>query len=312
MPRAGLIFLAAAVVVSTFTSTRAQTTGISIPVWIEADHCGPAPTFEATLNGKPAPITAQLGPRSNQIILLVLDLTGGLSLIDPAKQALIAQISKLPRNTWVGLLRAQDGLHVLADPGTDRKPAISAIQSLSNSGEPGLLETVTSALSLSDAMIRKSPVRVAVLYVTDGSIYSYREDYTNPVINPSDPHDLSRIFPEVLIEDKISRLVESISSLEAPLFVVQLHYRRDRLNEAYQNGLETLARATGGKSDICQSVAEIRDVISGMFARILGTWRLNLALPPKVQRDIQIHLRAPCPKGDLRISGRQHLLLKGS
>ena len=43
--------------------------------------------------------------------------------------------------------------------------------------------------------MRKSPVRVSVLYITDGSIYSYREDYTNPVINESDPHDLSRRFP---------------------------------------------------------------------------------------------------------------------
>ncbi|HUY14497.1 MAG TPA: hypothetical protein VMX16_12875 [Terriglobia bacterium] len=312
MPRSCSILLAALFAVSTFTSVRAQTSGISIPVWIEADHCETGPKFAVTLNGKPAPITAQWGPNSDQIILLVLDLTSSLSLIDPAKQALVSQTSKLPRNTWVGLLRAQDGLHVLTDPGVNRKPAISAIQSLSNSGEPGLLETVTSALSLADAILRKTPVRVSVLYVTDGSIYSYREDYTNPVINPSDPHDLSRRFPEALIEDKISRLVKTASSLQAPLFVVQLNYRPDPLNEAYQNGLETLARATGGESDICQSLAQIPDVISEMFARISGTWRLNLALPARVRHDIQIHLRAPCRKGDPRISWRKHFLLNES
>ena len=42
--------------------------------------------------------------------------------------------------------------------------------------------------------MRKSPVRVSVLYITDRNIYNYREDYTNPVINGSDPHDLSRVF----------------------------------------------------------------------------------------------------------------------
>ena len=57
-----------------------------------------------------------------------------------------------------------------------------------------MLGTVPSALGLADALLRKAPVRVSVLYLTDGGIYSYREDYTNPVINQSDPHDLSRRF----------------------------------------------------------------------------------------------------------------------
>jgi hypothetical protein len=170
-----------------------------------------------------------------------------------------------------------------------------------------LLETVASALSLADGILRKSPVRVSVLYITDGSIYSYREDYTNPVINESDPHDLSRRFPEALINEKISKLVEASNSLEAPLFVVHLNYRRDRLNVAYQNGLKTLAEATGGRSDICSSVAEIPEAVSAMFGRISSAWRLTLALPGKIHYNIQIHLSAPCSNGDLRISWRTHL-----
>jgi len=253
------------------------------------------------------PVTAQLGPNSDEVILIVLDLTGDLSLIDAAKQALITEICKLPQNAWVGLLRTQDGLHVLADPDADRQPLLDAVRSLSNSAEPGLLETVQSALSLADAIMRKPPVRVSVLYITDGNIYSYREDYTNPVINESDPHDLSRRFPEALITDKISKLVEDSSSLEAPLFVVHLNYRRDRLNVAYQNGLETLADATGGRSDVCRSVAEIPAAISAIFARISSAWRLTLALPSKIHSNIQIHLSAPCGDGDLRISWRTRL-----
>jgi hypothetical protein len=298
---------AALFAVFTIATLHAQTVDVSIPAWIETNNCALSPRFEAALNGKTVPVTAQLSPSSDQVILVVLDLTGDLALINAAKQALIADISKLPRNAWVGLLRTQDGLHVLADPAADRQPLLDAIRSLSNSNEPGLLETVPSALSLADDLLRKSPVRVSVLYITDGSIYSYREDYTNPVINESDPHDLSRRFPEALITDKISKLVEDSSSLEAPLFVVHLNYRRDRLNVAYQNGLETLADATGGRSDVCRSLAEIPEAISTMLARISSAWRLTLAVPSKIHYNIQIHLSAPCGDGDLRISWRTHL-----
>jgi hypothetical protein len=292
--------------VCTFTTLQAQTASVSIPAWIETNNCALAPKFEAELNGKPVPVTAQLGPGSDQVILVVLDLTGDLSLIEAAKQALVAEISKLPHNAWVGLLRTQDGLHVLADPGTDRQPLLDAIRSLSNSNEPELLETVPSALSLADGILRKSPVRISVLYVTDGSVYSYREDYSNPVINASDPHDLSRRFPEALITEKISNLVTDSASLQAPLFIVHLNYRRDRLNEAYQNGLETLADATGGKSNVCRSVAEIPEAISAVMARISSAWRLTLAVPAKIHSHFQIHLTVPCADGDSRISWRTH------
>lgn len=308
MSRPFWIFLA---FVFAFTSlARAQTRSITVPVWVESDHCGGPPKFQATVNGSRVPVKSALGPSSDQIILVVLDLTSSLTLIDPAKQALISQISKLPPNTWVGLLHAQDGLHVLTDPGANSKPAIAAIRALSNSGQPGLLGTVTSALSLADGVARKSPVRVSVLYVTDGSIYSYPEDYTNPVINQSDPYDLSRAFPDALINDKISRLIRSASSLEAPLFVVQLAFRQDGLSEAYQSGLKTLARATGGASMIAQSEAGIPDLISQMFSRISDTWLLTLELPPKVHKDIRIHVDVPCREGSPRVFWRAHFQLR--
>jgi len=293
--------------VCTVSPLQAQTANVSIPAWVEANDCSKPPKFEAALNGKVVHVTAQLGPSSDEVILVVLDLTGDLTLVEAAKKALIAEVSKLAPNAWVGLLRTQDGLHVLADPGANRQPLTDAVRSLSNSTEPDLLETVQPALELADGLMRKSPVRVAVLYITDGSIYGYREDYTNPVINESDPHDLSRRFPEALINAKISKLVEASSSLEAPLFVVHLNYRRDRLNIAYQNGLETLADATGGKGDICRSVAEVPEAISAMFARISSAWRLTLALPARIHYNVQIHLSAPCGNEDLRMSWRTRL-----
>ncbi len=304
-----LLLLVIAVLPAPFV--RAQTSAVSISAWIDRGDCAGVPKFEPTLDGKPASVEAQLGPGSDQIILIVLDLTGDLSRIEAAKQALIENISKLPQNAWVGVLRSQDGLHVLADPSPNRHVVTQAIQSLSINGQPGLLETVTSALSLAAAMNRKAPVRVSVLYVTDGSIYSYREDYTNPVINPSDPYDLSRRFPEALIDEKISKLVRSIGSLEAPLFVIHLDYRQDNLNSAYQNGLETLTRTTGGEADLCHSITEIPEAVSRIFARITSAWWVTLSVPAKTHGHMQIGLNASCGKGNLQLSWRSHFHLKG-
>ncbi len=292
---------------STLGTIQAQTAGVSIPAWIEEGDCGPSPKFEATLNGKPAPVTSQMGPGSDQIILLVLDLTSDLSLVDAAKQALLAEISKLPSNAWVGLLRDQDGLHVLTDPSPNRQPLVDAIKDLATMGKPGLLETVSPALALADSIMRKSPVRVSVLYITDGNIYNYREDYTNPVINGSDPHDLSRVFPDALIQDKTSKLVGEVSALEAPLFVVHISYRGDTLNASYQNGLLTLADTTGGKGQVCRSVGEIPDAIAAAFTRISNAWRLTLDVPPKFHSNAQIHVGATCGGDDARLSWRIHL-----
>jgi len=299
-----LALLAAA---STVGTVQAQTARVSIPAWIEEGHCGPSPKFEATFNGKPAPVTSQLGPGSDQVVLLVLDFTSEASLVEAAKQALTAEISHLPPNAWVGLLRDQDGLHVLADPSPNRQPLLDTLKDLGSTGKPGLFETVSPALALADSIMRKSPVRVSVLYITDSNIYSYREDYTNPVINSSDPHDLSRVFPDALIQDKISKLVGEVSSLEAPLFVVHIAYRGDTLDESYRNGLLTLADATGGKGQACRSVGEIPDAIAAAFTRISSAWRLTLGVPPKFHSNAQIHLSVPCDGEDARLSWRTHL-----
>jgi hypothetical protein len=289
---------------ATLPAVPAQTASISIPAWIEGGSCGPTPKFEATFNGKPTPVLSPLGPGSDQIILLVLDFTGDVSLVDAAKQALAAEIAKLPQNIWVGLLSDQDGLRVLADPSPHRKALLDAINGLGDAGKPGVLDSVTPALTLADNMMRKFPVRVSVLYVTDSNIYTYREDYTNPVINGSDPHDLSRVFPDALIQDKISKLEEDVSSLEAPLFVVHLDYRGDTLNEAYQNGLLRLADTTGGRGQVCRSVGEIPDALAAAFERISNVWRLNLGVPAKFHNNAQIHLSAPCNGEDARLSWR--------
>ena len=86
MPRLCSALPAVLFAVATFTTVQAQTATISIPVWIETNDSAPAQKFEATVNGKPVPVTAQLGPTSDQVILVVFDLIGDLALIEAAKR----------------------------------------------------------------------------------------------------------------------------------------------------------------------------------------------------------------------------------
>ncbi|MGH9593921.1 MAG: hypothetical protein ACRD5L_12580 [Bryobacteraceae bacterium] len=309
MKRSLLAFLLAAVTLAAPVPPPKQTS-VRIPVWIDGEAPAPPPQFEALLNNKTAPVIAARGPGSDEVILVVLDVTGDISLIDPARQALISEIGKLPVNCWVGLLRYQDGLHVLADPSPDRKKAIDEIQLLTPSGKPGLLETVDKALALADSMARKSGARIAVLYITDSDIHNYREDYTNPVVNQSDPHDLSRRFPEALVQEKISKLQEAISALQPPLFIVHLTNWSSRLNQAYQNGLKVLTDSVAGETVVCRSVAEIPDAIHRMCARIDSGWSVTVALPPKPKENLQVKIAAKSGDRELKLVWRQRLTLK--
>ena len=269
-------------------------TQIHIPVWFDPPpKCLTEQNLKVTLNGKPTAISRILDPSSDLVILLVLDVTGDISFIDPAKRALIEQVDALPANAWVGLLRAQDGLSVIADPTPDRRVISDAIQSLPVTGKPGLLDTVASVAGLANGILCKTRVRTAILYVTDSDVYNYREDFTNPVINSSDPHDLSRRFPEALIQEKISRLQSQISADEAPLFIVHLRYRSSRMNQAYQNGLKTLSEFTAGYGSFCRSDAEIPDAIQKVFTYIRSSWFLSLNLPKRAPAAIQVRLQLP-------------------
>jgi len=299
-------FIALVSIAAAGAAAVSEPRAIHVPVWVEEGWSGPpAPlNFEVTVNGRSTHVASAQDPSSGLIILVVLDMTGDISLIEPAKQALIENISHLPAGAWAGVLRAQDGLHVLADPGPERKPARDAIEGVSTTGMPGLLETLPSALRIADAMMRSSPVRVAVLYVTDGSIYGYREDYTNPVINSSDPHDLSRRFPEALINARIAQMQGTLASLEAPLFVAHLNYRSDRLNEAYQNGLTTLASETAGEAEFSRSPAEIPESINRMFARMLAGWSLTVELPARVHGNLRVRITGRSGDSETRLAWR--------
>lgn len=250
-------------------------------------------SLKATVEGAPARTVRVRGPGSDMILFLVLDLVGDLAFVDPARQSLIAELGSLPDHVWATVLRAQDGLRVAVDPAPDRAPAIAAIENTQISGRAGLLETVEPAVQLAGALLEKTPLRVAILYVTDSNIHNYREDYTNPVINPSDSRDLSRRFPEGLIREKSTTLAQSLAAYDAPVFIVHLAFLRDRLNEAYQNGLQLMAEATGGALSLCRTPNDIPTVLAAAFQRILGHWAIDLEVPPSVPRNFTVQLDAP-------------------
>lgn len=265
---------------------------LRIAAWPDGDAVLDPRSLAAKIENRPARIVRVRGPETDLLLLLVLDLTGDLTLVDPARQALLARLDALPANVWTGLFRAQDGLRVLTDPSPDRAPLKEAIENLQVAGRAGLLETVEPAARLADSLLDKSPVRLALLYVTDSNIFNYREDYTNPVINYSDQRDLSRRFPEALIREKVSRLTETLASLRAPLFVVHLVFLRDRLNEAYQTGLQQMTESTGGQARFCRALTDIPAEIEQTFARIAAHWAVDLEPPERLPKTFSVQLSA--------------------
>jgi hypothetical protein len=280
----------------------------SVPLWLDppSPNVNPA-DLSAFVNNQPVKIVKLLEPDSDLVILMVLDLTGDLSLVQPAKESLAAELKKLPSNAWVGLLSAQGGLSVLSDPTGDRATIASLIQSFPISGKAGLLDTLEPVATLADDLLHKAAVRVAVLYITDSDVTNYREDLTNPVINSSDPHDLSRRFPDALIRERGSRLQRQLAYTSAPVFILHLQYHANGLNQSYQSVLGTLAETTAGFATFCRSAGSIPTEIASMISYIRSSFFLKLALPSKAASVWQVRLEwknTPTPEPNLAYRAR--------
>lgn len=288
-----VLFLLCLAVAAIAAPPRERLTQVRIPLWLDASpsHDLSPRDFTATIDGASSRVLQVQCPDDDLVMLLVLDLSSGdLTLADPAKEALNAEIRKLPLNAFVGLLRAQDGLAVLHDPIADRDVIATLVAAQTLSGKTGLLATIDTAGRIADAMLEKSAVRVAILYVTDGDVRNYREDFTNPVINSSDSHDLSRRFPETLVQEKIAKLDAVLAAEQAPVFIVNVSQLSDRLNEAYQNGMKQLAETTGGAAFFSRSTTEIPEAIRRGFDAVASHYSLTLGLPEHVSRRPQIHV----------------------
>ena len=299
------ILIAMAAVAAPPAAKKART---SIRIPVSAD--GPALTVrdvKASVDGDEARVSAVRAPGEDMILILVLDITGDLTLADLARQALTAGIESLPPKTWISVMRAQDGLQVLVDPTNEHPKVAEAIRSYAISGKAGLLDTIDTAARMSDAILGKANVRLAVLYVTDSNIYNYREDFTNPVINSSDSRDMSRHFPEGLVKDKISKLDVGLAATQSPIFIVHLDYRSDRLNEAYQSGLMKLAATSGGAAVFCRSTTDVGATVGRALESIGLLHSVTLELPRKVGKSFQVKLEA----GDRQLSYRSRFSMEG-
>lgn len=229
-----------------------------------------ASQLKIAVNGKPARVVRLLSPSSDLFLLLALDFSGDLSLVDLARQALLSRIAALPANSRVALLRSQDGLRVAVDPAAPREELTAAIQSLTVAARPGMLNALESIQDLADNIAARARVRVAALIVSDSNVVNYQEDYSNPVVNSSDSGDMSRRFPEGLVNEKLRQIKARMRGGESPLFLVHVQYLSDRLNTAYQTGLLDLIRSTGGAAQFCRSLSDIPDAISLAFDQITG------------------------------------------
>jgi len=275
-------------------------------VWAPAGADLAREQVRAKVDGQAVKILGVRGPADGLMLLVVLDVAGDLSLVEPARKALAAGMEKAPANVYAGLLRAQDGLQVVLDPTAARDEFRAAVEAQTVGGRAGLLNTVEMVARLGDGIAEKAGVRLAVLYISDSNIQNYREDYTNPVVNSSDSRDLSRRFPEGLVKEKIARLLATVGARQTPLFIVHLDYRSDRLNEAYQTGLLELATATGGMAEFCRSVGEIPAAVGKTLETILAHWSVEVELPEKAAKQATVAVEAP----EMSLRYRSRFLLK--
>jgi hypothetical protein len=262
--------------------------------------------FKATLDGKQARVLRVRGPKDDLVMLVVLDLTGDLTLIDTARAVLTEKLAALPSNSWVGLLKSQDILQVVEDPTPDRQKIAAAIRDYATTGKAGLLTSIESAAAVGDTLMARTNVRVALVYITDSNIYNYREDFTNPVINSSDSRDLSRRFPDQLIREKMQKLSDGLASSETPLFFVHLNYFSDPINEAYQRGLLQLASDSGGYGAFCRSRGEIPDAVEKVIAAAASHWSVAVELRGAKARTATVDLL----NGDRDVPSRARFSLR--
>ena len=290
---------------------------LKIPVWVEGEgghfwQEGKRQSFKVWLDEKEVAIKGFQGPRNSTITLVVFDTVADLARVDEARAALAGSIKELGENHWVGLLSAQDGLSVIQEPTGDRQALGDKIQAIQVSGKAGLLDTLEPVSRLATGILQKAGVRLSVLYITDSGIANYRADYLNPVINSSDAGDLSRRFSDRAVQERMSRLSESLAEFSVPVFILHLEHRGDTLNLAYQSGLERVAADSGGLAVFCRTSDEIRPSLAGLISRIRSGYVLAVE-PPNTKRDavkVRVAVQDPQGKMDARVIHPDHLNLR--
>jgi hypothetical protein len=274
---------------------------IQVPVWAPVGAPLPTSSLVATIGGERTEVLNVQAPTDDLMLLVVLDLTDDLALVEQARTALLARIENLPANHLVGVLSAQNGLRVLTEPTSDHAKIAAAIRSQQVGGRAGLLETVEEAAQIGSSIISKSGVRVAILFVTDSDINNYREAFDNPTVNRSDNGDVSRRM-DSLVRERMSRMAATLGKTQAPVFITHLSYRNDQLNVAYQTGLISLTAATGGNALVARSNAEVPAYVNNTLDHILGHYSVKLALHDPAMKKADVALVSEALELDYRSS----------
>ncbi len=277
-------------------------TSLKIPVSVEKEEGvfweeGKRQSFKVYLEDKEVAIKSFQHPKSGTVLLVVFDTVVDLTRVDEARSALQDAIKELNDQYWIGLLKAQDGLSVLQEPTADRAALSEKIQAIQVNGKAGLLDTLEPVSQLATAILDKAAVRLSVLYITDSGIANYRADYLNPVINSSDSGDLSRRFSDRAIQERLSRLSESLSAFTVPISILHLEYRGDTLNLAYQSGLERIAAESGGAAMLCRTTDEIRPALTSLLSRIRAGYVVTIDAPTTKRQSVKLRVEARDPGG---------------
>lgn len=292
-------------------------TPIKLPLWVEQEEGefweeGKRQSFKVFLEDKEVAVKGVQNPKSGTILLVVFDTVADLTRVDEARSALQDVIKDFSDQYWIGLLKSQDGLEVLQEPTADHTALTEKIQSIQVNGKAGLLDTLEPVSQLATAILQKAAVRLSVLYITDSGIANYRADYLNPVINSSDSGDLSRRFSDRAIQERISRLSESLSQFTVPLFFLHLEYRGDTLNLAYQSGLERIAKESGGAAVLCRTTDEIRPALTTLLNRVRSGYVVTVE-PPNTKRQslkVRVHAQDATGKSLERVTHPSSLTIK--
>ena len=275
---------------------------LKIPVWVEKEEGrfwedGKRQSFKVFLEDKEVAIKSFQHPKSGTVLLIVFDTVADLTRVDEARRVLQDALKSLNEQYWIGLLKAQDGLSVLQEPTADHNILNEKIQSIQVNGKAGLLDTLEPVSQLATAILQKAAVRLSVLYITDSGIANYRADYLNPVINSSDSGDLSRRFSDRAIQERLSRLSESLSAFTVPISVLHLEYRGDTLNLAYQSGLERIAAESGGAAVLCRTTDEIRPALTALLNRIRSGYVVTVDAPNSKRQSLKVRIAAQDAEG---------------
>jgi len=266
-----------------------------VPVWVHRGDAGFQTNLKAEdfrlFKGKDSlKIASFQSPGSPTLLFAVFDTVGETATINQARSALRQELVKLGAQYWVGLISAQEQLTVVQDPTPDREVVLGKIETLTQIGKAGLLESIVPIADFTTGILLRSNVRVAVIFITDSDIGNYRADYLNPPVNASDSRDLSRRFAGRALQEKISRILTTLDRFQAPIFIVHIDPGRDPLNKSYQNGLKQFAEAVGGQLFLSKTMGDIPAVVQEAFQWVQSFYVLGVEVPWTKSGSIKVQI----------------------